>query len=96
MTPQEAHAQGSALQLIDVREAPEWGSARVPGAVHISMEEIPARIAELDRGRPVAVICRSGRRSAHVTQYLNQLGFDAHNVEGGLQQWFQAGLPVLS
>lgn len=96
MTPQEAHAQRGTLQLLDVRDAPEWGSPRIPGAVHIPMAEIPTRLAELDRGKPVAVICRNGRRSDNVTHYLTQQGFDARSVEGGLQEWFSAGLPVLS
>ena len=94
MTPQHAHAQRDALQLLDVREAYEWATARVPGSVHIPMGQIPSRLTELDRGRPVAVICRSGNRSATVADYLARAGFDAHNVDGGLQQWARAGLPV--
>jgi rhodanese-related sulfurtransferase len=96
MTPQELHAQRAALQLLDVREAPEWAAAHVVGALHIPMGQVPARLAELDRSRPVAVICRSGNRSAHVADYLNRAGFDAHNVDGGLQSWVRAGLPVQS
>lgn len=94
MTPQEAHDQRDRLQLLDVREAAEWAAAHVDGATHIPMEQVPARLAELDRTKPVAVICRSGNRSAYVTEYLNHAGFDAHNVEGGLQSWARAGLPV--
>lgn len=96
MTPQEVHAQRPALQLLDVREPAEWAAAHVEGALLIPMEQVPARLAELDRTKPVAVICRSGNRSAHVTDYLNRAGFEAHNVEGGLQEWAGAGLPVTS
>ncbi|MFP5218835.1 MAG: rhodanese-like domain-containing protein [Actinomycetes bacterium] len=96
MTPQEAHDQRDKMQLLDVREAPEWAAAHVDGATHIPMEQVPARLAELDRTRPVAVICRSGNRSRYVTEYLNRAGFDAHNVDGGLQSWARAGLPVQS
>ena len=96
MTPQEAHAQRAALQLLDVRERPEWAAARVEGAMHIPMDQVPDRIAELDRTRPVAVICRSGNRSAYVADFLKRAGFDAHNVDGGIQQWARAGLPVQS
>ena len=96
MTPQEVHAQREALQLLDVREAPEWAAAHVDGATHIPMEQVPARLAELDHSKPVAVICRSGNRSAYVTEYLNRAGFHAHNVDGGLQSWARAGLPVQS
>lgn len=94
MTPQEVHAQREALQLLDVREVPEWAAGHVAGSVHIPMEQVPARLGELDRSTPVAVICRSGNRSAAVTDYLQRAGFQAHNVEGGLQQWAAEGLPV--
>ena len=94
MTPQEAHGQRHALQLVDVRETDELVLARFPGATHIPMDQIPGRLDELDRTTPVAVVCRSGNRSAHVTDYLNRLGFAAHNVDRGLRQWIRAGLPL--
>ena len=94
MTPQQAHEQRDALQLLDVREADELVVARFPGAIHIPIDQIPSRLNELDRTVPVAVVCRSGNRSAHVTQYLNELGYSASNVEGGLRQWIRAGLPL--
>ena len=58
------------------------------------MDQIPGRLHELDRSMPVAVVCRSGNRSTQVTEYLDQLGFSAHNVDGGLRQWIRAGLPL--
>ena len=94
MTPQQAHDQRETLQLLDVREDDELVLARFPGAIHIPMEQVPRRLHELDRSTPVAVLCRSGNRSAHVADYLNQLGFSAFNVEGGLRQWIRAGLPL--
>jgi rhodanese-related sulfurtransferase len=94
MTPQQAHDQRDALQLVDVREADELVVARFPGAIHIPMDQVPGRLHELDRTVPVAVICRSGNRSAQVTAYLNKVGFTASNVEGGLRQWIRAGLPL--
>jgi rhodanese-related sulfurtransferase len=96
MTPHDAHAQREAVQLLDVREDEEWAAARVDGALHIPMTQLPARLAELDRTRPVAVLCRSGNRSAYVVEYLARVGLDAHNVDGGLQAWTAAGLPYSS
>lgn len=86
MTPKAAHDQRDALQLVDVRETDELVVATFPDAIHIPMDQIPGRLGELDRTTPVAVICRSGNRSAHGTEYLNQAGFTAHNVDGGLRQ----------
>jgi rhodanese-related sulfurtransferase len=94
MTPYDVHAQRDTLQLLDVRGADELAAARVAGARCIPMAQVPARLDELDRTRPVAVLCRSGNRSAQVTDFLCRAGFDARNVDGGLQAWAGAGLPV--
>lgn len=92
----EAHrrVQQEDVLLLDVREGFELAQARVPGAINIPLGELAARQAELDRDRPVAVICRSGNRSAVAVQHLRQLGIDAVNVAGGLIGWHGAGLPV--
>ncbi len=80
--------------LLDVREDDEWAAGRAPGAVHLPMSQLPARLDELPEGRPVAVVCRSGHRSAQVTAYLLGQGRQARNVEGGMLAWAACGLPV--
>jgi rhodanese-related sulfurtransferase len=92
----EAHrrTQQEGVLLLDVRESFELAEARVPGAINIPLGELAVRQAELDRDRPVAVICRSGNRSAMAVQHLRQLGVDATNVAGGLIGWHGAGLPL--
>ena len=59
-------------QLIDVREDWEIAIASIMGATVISMTEIPSRQLELDKERPVAVICHSGGRSGRVADFLFQ------------------------
>jgi rhodanese-related sulfurtransferase len=98
MTPAEAAAAlaRGELQLVDVREPAELVEARVAGAEHIPLGELPARLGELDPRRPVAFLCRSGARSGHATAYAAGVGLDAANVEGGIIAWAQAGLPLIS
>ena len=48
---------------------------------------------DLDKAKPVAVICRTGNRSELATMMLQARGYDAHNVEGGMEAWDAAGLP---
>jgi rhodanese-related sulfurtransferase len=60
-----------------VREDWELAIARLEGAVHIPMGEVPARLDELDRDREIVVMCRSGGRSARWPGYLEQQGFPA-------------------
>ena len=56
-----AHSQGA--YVVDVREDAEVAGGRVPGAVHIPMNDVPTRVEELPTGVPVFVICQSGNRS---------------------------------
>ncbi|MCX4989715.1 MULTISPECIES: rhodanese-like domain-containing protein [unclassified Streptomyces] len=86
--------------LLDVREGDEWEAGHAQGALHIPMSEFVARYGELTEAAPqdgrVNVICRSGGRSAQVTQYLVQQGIDAVNVEGGMHTWEAMGRPVVN
>ncbi|GAA3023990.1 rhodanese-like domain-containing protein [Actinokineospora globicatena] len=82
--------------LLDVREQDEWDAGHAPTARHIPMGELVARLGELPADGEVYVICRSGGRSARVTQYLNGNGWDAVNVDGGMQAWAALGQPVVS
>lgn len=89
-----AHADGAAV--IDVREPAEYIGGHVPGAVLMPMGQLPSRTGELDRSRPVYVICASGNRSGAMTDYLRQVGFDARSVAGGTSGWVRAGRPVVT
>ncbi|WP_156758503.1 rhodanese-like domain-containing protein [Actinokineospora pegani] len=81
--------------LLDVREQDEWDAGHAPAAVHIPMSELAGRLDDLDESRYL-VICRVGGRSARVTAYLNANGWEATNVEGGMQDWSAQGRPVVS
>ena len=78
--------------LLDVREPWEVALAaiHVEGwtTLHIPMNEIPARLAELDPNRPVVCICHHGMRSAQVVAFLERQGFKAaYNLGGGIAAW---------
>ncbi|PPK61757.1 rhodanese-like domain-containing protein [Actinokineospora auranticolor] len=82
--------------LLDVREPDEWNAGHAPGALHIPMGELAERLDDLPPDAHLYVICRSGGRSARVTQYLNANGWDATNVDGGMQSWDALGHQVVA
>jgi rhodanese-related sulfurtransferase len=84
------------VTLLDVREPDEWAAGHAPEAIHIPMGELAGRLDDLPADNEVYVVCRSGGRSARVTAYLNANGWDAKNVEGGMQSWQAAGRPITS
>lgn len=79
---------GEDWQLLDVREAWELGIVSLPQAVAIPMNQVPSRQRELDRDRPLAVLCHGGMRSYRVAAWLQQHGFRrVVNVAGGIDAW---------
>lgn len=82
--------------LLDVREDDEWAAGHAPGAVHIPLGDLPARLGEVPQDDDVYVICRSGGRSARAQAWLAQNGVDVVNVEGGMGAWREAGRPMVS
>jgi glyoxylase-like metal-dependent hydrolase (beta-lactamase superfamily II)/rhodanese-related sulfurtransferase len=89
------HARRDEVQILDVREQSEWDEVRIPGSVHLPYHDIHDVPAELD-GRPVAVICASGRRSVVAASLLQRFGRKdvIHVVEGGVGTWAKKGYEV--
>lgn len=99
ITPAEYLARkerGENLTLLDVREAWELGIVSVPGIIHIPMNEVPNRLGELDPSVETVVLCRSGRRSLEIARLLEQQGFRAVNLAGGILAWAKDVDPSLS
>jgi len=84
------------VTLLDVREHDEWAAGHAPQAQHIPMGEIAERLGDLPADSGVYVICRTGGRSARVTAFLNANGWDATNVDGGMESWHAAGRAVVT
>ena len=82
------------LRVVDVREDDEWAAGHAPGALHIPLDQLAARLGELDPTQALAVVCRSGNRSSRAVAVLTAAGLTAHNVDGGMTAWAAAGRPV--
>ena len=74
--------------LLDVREPWEHDKARIAGSQLVPMNDVPARLAELDDAKQVVAICHHGGRSMHVATFLEKNGFArVHNLAGGIDAW---------
>lgn len=87
----------SSLVLLDVRTPEEYAGelGHLQGAILIPVQELQARVGELDtvRGRTILVYCRSGRRSLTASEILVGHGHVPVNVEGGMIDWNEQKLP---
>ncbi|VAW75925.1 DedA family protein, putative [hydrothermal vent metagenome] len=88
------------MLVLDVRTAGDFvgEQSHIEGAVNIPVEELQKRMDELSDylERPVAIVCRTDRRSAKAELLLAEEGFaDVHIVRGGMTKWIEADLPVV-
>lgn len=96
MDPKTLAGRLETVQVLDVRYPNEWAAGHIEGALHIPGDDLAERLDELDRGRPVVTVCRSGGRSERAARFLREEGFDADNLDGGMQAWAEAGLAYRS
>lgn len=96
ITVTELAALGTQASVVDVRERDEYDAAHVDGVRLIPLSEFGDRVGEVPSEGTVYLICASGARSARVTAFLRERGFDAVNVIGGTNAWIAAGLPVVA
>ncbi len=91
ITPQELDTRlnnGGQVVLLDVREPLEWEINRLQGAVLMPVAQVPNRVNELSTADDIVVYCKTGARSARVTNFLREMGFrKVKNLEGGIDAW---------
>ena len=74
--------------VLDVREDWELQLARIPGVVHVPMNQVPARLAELSPDTETIVMCHAGGRFLRVAHFLANQGFTkVYNLSGGITAW---------
>jgi hydroxyacylglutathione hydrolase len=89
-------ADGRAPLVLDVRRLTEFEDGHIPGSLHIPFGDLPKRLDELPRDRPIATICKAGARSGLAASVLQREGFESvvHVARGGVGTWRAQGRPV--
>jgi sulfur-carrier protein adenylyltransferase/sulfurtransferase len=93
---QRRQARATPPRLVDVREPWEVAIAAIPGAIHIPLNELPQRLAELDPAVETVVMCKAGSRSLRAALFLESRGFGhVANLTGGIDAWARDVDPAL-
>lgn len=88
-------AEGTVLQVVDVRRAGEYNNGHVPEAINVTLAHLEEQVSTLNPKAPTAIICASGYRSSIATSILARYRFtEIYNVVGGTNGWINAGYPV--
>lgn len=75
---------GSAV-LLDTRTVGEYARGHIDGFINIPVDELRERLNEVEKGKPVYVICQSGLRSYIATRILAENGYECYNFAGGFR-----------
>ena len=84
--------------FVDVREEHEVAVGHIKGSLLMPLKTLAENLAKLEKHRkkPIVVICAAGQRSAAGCRILSEAGFeDVCQLEGGIQGWEKAGLPLV-
>lgn len=93
ITPQEA-AQLQNIIILDVRGGDEHKTSHIPGSWHVQMGRIEDYLPDLPHDRSIITQCSTGVRSQIAASILQNHGFDVVNMQGGIDAWTRAGLPL--
>ena len=80
------------IVIVDIRSEEEFKRGTIDGAINLPIEEIPARIDELEKDKTIYVLCHTGEKSKGITEELTKQGFTACNVEGGYRSFLRLQL----
>ena len=84
----EMRTDGAAHTVLDIRESEELAVCAISDSVMIPMQQVPDKLGTLPREHPLIVVCHHGMRSAMVTDFLRNNGFDdSWNLAGGINAW---------
>lgn len=88
---------GEDIAVIDIRSDAEVAQGILPDAEHVAMHMIPLRLQDLPKDKDIVLYCRSGARSYHACNFLNQQGVtNVLNLRGGIISWARSGLPIVA
>lgn len=93
----ETLIQNDGVQILDVRTVAEYSNGHIPGSININImdDNFPAIADEvLDKSQPVAVYCKSGRRSRNAANLLVKKGYTVYNLDKGILNWIDLGKDI--
>ena len=85
------------VQRLDVRTVAEYSEGHIPGSINLNVldEQFSAMTdSVLDKSQPVAVYCRSGKRSRNAARLLTKKGYTVYNLDKGILNWIELGKDI--
>ncbi len=84
--------------VVDLRPAADYTNGHLPSARHLEFSELQAKIGQIAKNKasPVLLVCQNGMQSNKASRIVKEAGYtEVHVLQGGLNAWQQAGMPVV-
>ncbi|WP_118180816.1 rhodanese-like domain-containing protein [Paraburkholderia phosphatilytica] len=84
--------------VIDLRSAAEFANGHLPSARQVEFAELQAKVGSLakNKSNPVVLVCQTGQQSHKAVRVVQDAGYaEVHVLDGGLNAWEKAGMPVV-
>ena len=84
--------------VVDLRSAADFATGHLPSARHVEFAELQAKVGQLvkNKNNPVLLVCQTGQQSNKAVRVVQDAGYaEVHVLQGGLNAWQQAGMPVV-
>jgi rhodanese-related sulfurtransferase len=95
MEPRELTHSRNHVELIDVREDFEWIAGHIPGSRHVPLGRLTEYLDSIAKDRPVVTVCRTGPRSERAARTLQESGYSADYLAGGVTAWEACDQPLV-
>ena len=89
-----SNLRDAGYQMLDVRNSTEFSHGSIPGSINIPVDELRERAKELPN-KKLLVNCQVGQRGHTASLLLNEMGFDATNLDGGYLTWINSPAAVI-
>ncbi len=87
--------KGAECQIVDVREVPEYQSARIKDSKLVPLSEFMEKMSLIEKEKPSYYLCGIGKRALKAAEYLESIGYkDLIVIDGGIKAWIQSGYPI--
>ena len=79
----------SAITVVDVRSSEDYSKGTFNNAISIPKSDFYNNVSNIEKNKPVYVLCYTGDNSVEIVDYLNENGYDAYNIVGGYRAYLR-------
>ncbi|MFN7097333.1 MAG: rhodanese-like domain-containing protein [Gammaproteobacteria bacterium] len=82
------------ITIVDVRDKTDYRAGKIVGAKNIPADELMKRVSDLDKTKPIVLVCSNGQQTSKLAHQLKEQGYNASYLAGGIAAWRSDNMPL--